>query len=351
MLRVRNVFLLILCLMSAASAADRFVGWQGCASSACHGGGAGADQLSIWQKKDAHSRSQGILTSGRSAQIAEALGVGDAWKSAQCTVCHSPMQNVPERLLAKDVKPNLGVACETCHGPAENWQRSHTRKDITHAQRIAMGMHDLDSSYQRANTCAGCHINLPAPLQKAGHPELRFELARQLIEMPPHWAGANPAGREWLTSQAVLLRELCWQSERGTDNAARIAALAWLLRETPLGAEYLPTDLAPQPLRKAADKLARAASSASWNDARTRSQYQALTQLVAQLGEEKAVAFRRAEVLVPALRAIALAMGAPFSAKAKDPLASLDLLVRIPLMFDAKKFAEAAAQLPVAGAL
>ncbi len=329
-----------------APAADRFVGWQGCASSACHGGGTGSDQLSIWQKKDAHSRAQGILTAGRSQQIAEALGIGDAWKSAQCTVCHSPMQNVPERRFAHDVKPNRGVACETCHGPAENWLRFHTRKDVTHAQRVSLGMRDLDSTYQRANTCAGCHINLPAPLQKAGHPELRFELARQLTEMPPHWAGENPAGRAWLTSQAVLLRELCWQTERGTDNAERIAALAWLLRETPLGAETLPTSLAPQPLRKAADKLAKAASSTNWNAAHTHAQFQRLTKLISQLGEEKSADFRRAEVLAPALRAIAIALGAPFSAKAKDPLDALDLLVRMPLTFDAKKFAEIAAQLP-----
>ena len=304
------------------------------------------DQLAIWQKKDAHSRAQGILTSGRSEKIAEALGIGDAWKSAQCTVCHSPMQNVPEKLLAHDVKPNRGVSCETCHGPAENWLRFHTRKDVTHAQRVSMGLRDLDSTYQRANTCAGCHINLPAPLQKAGHPELRFELARQLVEMPPHWAGENPAGREWLTSQAVLLRELCWQSEHGADNTQRIAALAWLLRETPLGAEHLPTDLSPQPLRKAADQLARAASSTSWNEARTRSQFQRLAQLATQLGEDKAVAFRRAEALVPALRAIAIAMGAPFVAKAKDPLDSLDLSIRVPVMFEATKFAEVVAQLP-----
>src|SRR5688500_16692293 len=116
-----------------ALAADRFVGWQSCATSGCHGGGKGDDQVLTWQKKDQrHSSSYGTLISERSKRMAEALGIGDPAKSNQCTLCHSPMHSAaPDRIAASLKQPNQGVSCEQCHGPAEGWLRFHTRTDIT----------------------------------------------------------------------------------------------------------------------------------------------------------------------------------------------------------------------------
>ena len=132
-------------------------------------------------KKDPHARADSILSAERSKRIGEALGITDATKSEQCTVCHSPMQSAaPERLMA-GVKPIHGVNCEVCHGPAEKWVRFHTRPDVTHAQRVAAGMRDLSPPAQRANACAGCHLHLPAGLQTAGHPELRYEVTERLV--------------------------------------------------------------------------------------------------------------------------------------------------------------------------
>ena len=250
-------FITLLICLTVARAGDRFLGWQSCASSGCHGGGKGDDQVLVWQKSDAHSRAYGTLISERSKRIAEALGVGEAAKSNQCTVCHSPMESAATAKIADALKnPNHGVSCEACHDPAENWIRFHTRKDITHTQRVAAGLRDLDTAYQQSNTCVGCHGNLPAGLAKAGHPTLRFELARQLVEMPAHWENfdAGQSAKAWLTSQAALLRELCWLSEKGNAQPERIAALQWVLRETASGAELLPADPAPAALRTAADK-------------------------------------------------------------------------------------------------
>lgn len=334
-----------------AMAADRFVGWQSCATSGCHGGGKGDDQVLIW-KKDPHARAYGILISERSQRMAEALGIGEAAKSNQCTQCHSPMHSAaPELVSSKLKQPNQGVSCEACHGPAESWLRFHTREDITHTQRVAAGLRDLDSTFQKANACAGCHGNLPEALQKAGHPTLRFELARQIAELPPHWQRfeVSQSAGAWLTSQAVLLRELCWLSEKGHAQPERIAALHWVLRETPLGAEHLPSDSSPVALRSAADKLAKAASRGRWTEARTRSDFTKLSALGAKVRESSgATAFSQAEALTPALRALVLGMNPKVMEKAKSPLSSLDLAIRSIAIFDPKRYSELVAELTTA---
>ena len=339
-------FITLLICLTVARAGDRFLGWQSCASSGCHGGGKGDDQVLVWQKSDAHSRAYGTLISERSKRIAEALGVGEAAKSNQCTVCHSPMESAATAKIADALKnPNHGVSCEACHDPAENWIRFHTRKDITHTQRVAAGLRDLDTAYQQSNTCVGCHGNLPAGLAKAGHPTLRFELARQLVEMPAHWENfdAGQSAKAWLTSQAALLRELCWLSEKGNAQPERIAALQWVLRETASGAELLPADPAPAPLRAAADKLAKAASKTKWTAEKTRAQFDRTAALGGQVKD-----FAQAEALVPALRALVLGLDPKVMPKAKDSLVSLDLSIRSPALFDAKKFTETVAQLTAA---
>jgi hypothetical protein len=284
--------------------------------------------------------------------MAEALGIGDASKSNQCTLCHSPMHSAnPDRLAAALKQPNQGVSCEACHGPAEGWLRFHTRTDITHAQRVAAGMRDLGTSYRRANSCVGCHGNLPGELLKAGHPTLRFELARQLVEMPPHWQGFEPSqsGAAWLTSQATLLRELCWQAEKGQPQTERIGALHWLLRATPEGSELLPSEAAFGPLRSAADRLAKSASASRWNNKRARAEFDRLTGLASQVRDAAAAtAYARAEVLTPALQAVVLGMNAKTQEKAKGPLGSLDLAIRSAAIFDPKRYADAVGELKAA---
>ena len=341
-----------LALAVPAFAADRFVGWQSCATSGCHGGGQGEDQVLTWRKKDPHSRAYGILISERSKRMADALGITEPSKSNQCTVCHSPMHSAdPERIASSLKQPNQGVSCESCHGPAEGWLRFHTRTDITREQRYAAGMRNLETSYRRANACVGCHGNLPAELQKAGHPTLRFELARQLAEMPPHWQDFEPSqsGAAWLTSQATLLRELCWLAEKGNAQTERITALHWILRETKDGAAALPSDTAVGPLRSAADRLAKTSSASHWNPKRTRAEFDRMTALSSQMKDAAPLtAFARAEVLTPALRALVLGMDPKVLEKAKVPLGSLDLAIRSSAIFDPKRYAEAVAELAAA---
>jgi hypothetical protein len=328
-------------------AADRFTGYQSCAASACHGGGTGDDQMWIWVKKDPHGRADSILSAQRSKRIGEALGIADTTKSAQCTVCHSPMQSAaPERFLS-GVKPNRGVSCEVCHGPAEKWVRFHTRMDVTHAQRVAAGMRDLEKPGQRANACAGCHLNLPSALQSAGHPELRFELAQQLVELPPHWKGDVPmdAPREWLAGQAVSLRELAWRVQKTPDAAVsgRISALHWILRQTSAGAEILPMkDVDVAELRAAANRLATASATTRWTPRTVRAQIETLCKNAPMFRDgalDAGLLRRRAETLAPAIRALVIPLRAGKMDKLDEQLRALDEQLRNPVSLEPAKFA------------
>jgi len=292
-----------------AAAKPKFTGAQSCASTSCHGGGTGRNESLIYERKDRHAVAHGILGKGTSQRIAEALGIaGDPGKAAQCNVCHAPMQSVPLERLAKEALADRGVSCESCHAPADNWLRFHTRPDVSFEQMVAAGMRDLNNIYGRANTCVACHLNLDEPIRRAGHPELYFELDRQVHAQPPHYADERPSlgPRQWLTGQATALRELSWKldAKREESLVPRWKALVWLLRKTDLGKKELPQSEDFAAIKTAADQLARSASQALW----TREQLSTLLKESVgghrEFGDAKADKLelrRRAEVLVPAI--------------------------------------------------
>jgi Cytochrome c554 and c-prime len=346
---VRHAFYLLIILSAQAVAADKFLGWQSCATSGCHGGGKGDDQVNVWRKLDVHGNTQGRFNDPKSLAYAKELGIGAPEKAVQCTVCHHPMAGVPKDMLHEALKsPNRGVSCETCHGPAEKWLRSHARPDFTHAQRLGLGMRALDTTYQRANACAGCHGVVPENIRKAGHPAPHLELARQLATLPPHWKDfdATQAAGAWLTGQAVMLRELCWQSEKGYDQKERIEPLHWLLRETVLGGEHLPADTAPAVLRPAADKLARAASASQWSAKRTRSLFDDLTRLGRELrGAPPAQQFARAEMVGLALQGVVGGIVTDPGKDLKDAISAVRVATGAATTFNVETFAAAVEKL------
>jgi hypothetical protein len=349
---VRHTIHLLIFASVQAFAADKFLGWQSCATSGCHGGGKGDDQVNVWRKLDVHGNTQGRFNDPKSIAFAKELGLGAPEKAAQCTVCHQPMAGVPKYKMHETLKtPNRGVSCESCHGPAEKWLRSHVRPDFTHAQRLALGMRPLDTTYQRANSCAGCHGVVPENIRKAGHPAPHLELARQLATLPPHWKDfdAKQAAGAWLTGQAVMLRELCWQSEKGFDQKERIEPLHWLLRETSLGDEYLPADSAPGPLRRAADKLAKAASASRWSEKRTRAFFDRLTQLAREVrAAPPAQQFARADMIGLALQGVATGIVSNPGKDVKDALAGVQGATRSATTFNVETFVSAVETLAAA---
>ena len=216
----------------------KFLGAQSCSSSSCHGGGGSSqNQYAVWSLRDFHSqRPFATLTTARSKQICDALGIKNPAENSRCTVCHAPLQTVPAE-RRPGVKLSEGVSCESCHGPAENWLRGHTRPDWSHENRTTAGMRDLKDLYQRANTCVACHQTVELSLLKAEHPELIFEMDGQTVSEPRHWREATNfnGGQAWLVGQAVALRELSWQMGReGTNDAklnARWQAAKWLIQK------------------------------------------------------------------------------------------------------------------------
>src|SRR4051812_39284094 len=123
---------------------NQFLGAQSCGSSSCHGGAdAKSNQNLFWSQHDPHSKSFATLITARSERIAESLNITNAANNPRCTVCHAPLATVPVELAATVLDPAEGVSCESCHGMAKSWLRSHTRKDLSHEEKVATGMRDV----------------------------------------------------------------------------------------------------------------------------------------------------------------------------------------------------------------
>lgn len=352
-----------------ADGAAKFLGANSCASSSCHGGGGAArNQFLVWSLKDFHSqRPPATLTSARSKQIADALEIKDPTTDARCTVCHAPLNSVPDNLRGENFNVSEGVSCESCHGAAENWIRSHTRTDYTRVDRTAAGMRDLQNLCVRANTCVACHQNVDADILKAGHPELIFELDGQSIAEPKHWSvEKNENGAQaWLIGQAVALREMCWQLNQAhvmakmsqrlseTNLVEKISAISWVLhkatadeRVVPLFAEDL------ESIQNWADKLAREKSETAWSEQTTHECLTRLSNLAPSFLDGqicRSIQARRAERLVLALDRLVDALPElKHNAPVQSALNRLFQLAQSIPDFDPKQFADALQTLPAA---
>ncbi len=340
-----------------------FTGAQSCASSSCHGGGTGRNEFLIYGRKDRHVFSAGILAKGTSLKIAEALGIGEPAKSAQCTVCHSPMEAVPASRLALDPKspaghkaiPDRGVSCEACHGAAGEWLRFHTRRDVSYQQVLSTGLRDLIDIRGRANVCVACHQNLDESIRSSGHPELFFELDAQTRAQPPHYVDERPSlgARSWLTGQAVALREVSWKlaAKRDERLVVRWKALVWLLQTTDAGKGELPAGEDFSAMQAAADRLARQTGRTVWTRAEVLS---LLTRYVSsdrgfEDGKvEKTELRRRAELLVPAVDRLWAALkkeGGVVAPEVEKDLDAANVLARAQDDFEPAPFAAALRQL------
>jgi hypothetical protein len=338
-----------------------FVGSIGCKSSSCHGGaGPKRSQYFTWSQKDFHTKAFTILLDARSQRIAEGLGVGPAETSARCTICHSPFQSLAPDRLGPEAHPDEGVSCETCHGAAGGWLRGHTRKDWTYNTRVGAGMRDLRNLYVRATACAACHQYLEPALLKAGHPDLFFELDSQSVAEPKHWKdeGDSWSGlREWLTGQAVALREMSWGLASNPQNdewsIARWNGLAWLCA-TATSAAAISSPIIPPPntpapsdftnMQTQADSLARRAATSNWSESTARNLLTALASSGNEFsakGPAVPILGQRAKRLVLALDRLAnaLSQNRGFKLKVEQELNQLFQDVKTLDSFDPAAFA------------
>jgi hypothetical protein len=218
-----NSFFILLLSARAFAGDARFLGKDSCASSGCHGGaGANQNQNIVWSQQDQHSRAPVTLTTARSKRLAQLLNISDPVRDSRCTACHAPWQNLPTSAMPASSSPTAeAISCESCHGPAENYLRSHTRKDLTRAEKLVDGLRDLTILYNRANSCVTCHQAVDSKLLEAGHPELLFDLDGQTASMPRHWREreSNTHAAAWLAGQAAALRELTAELQRETKTA------------------------------------------------------------------------------------------------------------------------------------
>lgn len=336
-----------------------FVGSTGCKSSSCHGGaGEKRSQYFTWSQKDFHTKAQTVLVNARSQRIAESVGAGPAEASARCTVCHSPFQSVAPSRLTSTARPDEGVSCETCHGAASGWLRGHTRKDWTYNTRVGAGMRDLRSLYVRATACAACHQVLEPALLKAGHPDLFFELDSQSVAEPKHWKDDDSWSglREWLTGQAVALREMSWALASDPQNDdwsnARWNGLAWLC-STATNAAAMSSPILPPPnsptrsdfanMQTQSDALARRAAVSNWSADAARNLLSALAASDSEFsvkGMPVPILGQRAKRLVLALDRLANALNQNrgFKLKVETELNQLFEDVRTLDGFDAANF-------------
>jgi len=304
-----------------------FVGSVGCKSSSCHGGaGPKRSQYITWSQKDFHTKAHAVLLNARSERMAEGLGLAAAQSSARCTSCHSPFQSVAPSRLARTAHPDEGVSCESCHGAAGSWLRGHTRKDWTYNTRVSAGMRDLRNLYVRANACVACHQNLAPELLKAGHPDLFFELDGQSVAEPKHWVDEEPWSglRQWLTGQAVALREMSWALANDPQNdalsVARWDGLAWLCA-TATSAGSIASPISQPPtnpglpdftqMQSESDALARRASVSNWSEGSARAMLTALAAVdeeFSRKGTPNNLLAQRAKRLVLALDRLANAL-------------------------------------------
>ncbi|MGZ4962342.1 MAG: multiheme c-type cytochrome [Limisphaerales bacterium] len=344
----------------AESGTNQFLGAQSCASSSCHGGAdTKSNQNLIWSQHDPHAKSFATLINARSDRIAESLNITNAAKNARCTVCHAPFAMVPPEFAATILDPAEGVSCESCHGMAKTWLRSHTRKDFSHADKVAGGMRELRSLYNRANACVACHQNVDADILAAGHPELIFELDGQSVSEHKHWQEqTNWSGAQtWLVGQAVALREISWQIDKQNGKDAwkaqsedarwmGLASMFSALGQAVPGLEcwiFLQHNRwGPGSSQSHADELARKGASLSWNSELTSACLKKLGNTSADFRRagSQTVKARYAERLVLGLDRLLVAQ----KTKNKATNAALDRLFKLAQSlpdFDPNQFADA----------
>lgn len=168
-------------------------------------------EYTTWVVQDKHARATEVLSNPVSLRMARILGLGRPDNEQKCVACHA--LDAPAQQRAKSYTAE-GVSCEACHGPASGWLGPHTTRGWTHAQSVALGMHDTKDLVRRTEKCASCHIgsagkSVDHEMIAAGHPDLVFDLEAFSAAMPRHWRSEDPWQnvRAWSVGQIVQLRE------------------------------------------------------------------------------------------------------------------------------------------------
>lgn len=167
-------------------APEKHTGVASCASTQCHGAAKKFkdstilnDEYRRWTKDDPHAKAYASLRSKDAQDMAQKLGLPNAYEAQICLDCHA--DNVPVDRRGEKFQLSDGVGCEACHGGSEKWLKSHTEKNTKHDDNVAKGMYPTEQPVARAKMCLSCHFGNAKQfathrIMGAGHPRLRYEL-------------------------------------------------------------------------------------------------------------------------------------------------------------------------------
>ena len=151
----------------------QYVGNKKCKT--CHSSDKKGAQYKSWEASK-HAKAYEVLASEEAKKIAQAKGIADPQKDAQCLKCHVTGYGVDAKLLGEGYKMEEGVGCESCHGAGGDYKG--VMKDSAKSKENGLIEPNEDA-------CKKCH-NDKSPTFK----EFKFD------EMVKKIAHPNPANKK-----------------------------------------------------------------------------------------------------------------------------------------------------------
>ncbi len=147
-----------------------YVGARECA--ACHGGGKGSDQYSIWRLSK-HAQAYATLSLPQAYEIARISGVDvEPRESPICLGCHSTASTAEPWQLDPTFHREDGVQCEVCHGRSSNHVEAMKSGSVS-----AYPMLPIPTSQD----CTICHRLKDTHKKVLGSAEFNYEEALRTI--------------------------------------------------------------------------------------------------------------------------------------------------------------------------
>lgn len=143
-----------------------FIGSKACKE--CHGLDYIGNQYKIWEKSP-HAKSYISLTTQKSLEIAQKLGIPSPEQDYRCLKCHATGKGISSA-IAKE-----GVGCEACHGPGSEYYKvsnhvNYSSRENGYRRAISLGMYPIigiKSLKAREKLCLSCHSkNRPCAPEK-----------------------------------------------------------------------------------------------------------------------------------------------------------------------------------------
>jgi len=142
-----GILLVLALALPADAAGHKYVGAAKCKM--CHNSPAKGAQFTQWSESK-HATAFATLASEESKKAAEAKGIADPQKAAECLKCHVTGHGSPAEMLGEKYKAEEGVTCEACHGAGADYATMAIMKDK--AKAMEAGLTEITEA-----VCKTCH--------------------------------------------------------------------------------------------------------------------------------------------------------------------------------------------------